>query len=105
MFVTTALARPANSSIARCAAGVGTCPRTASARYTVRPSPDRFASSMAALTWRSRSTGESSSTGYGRVFSSWLNPTAVLGGVLAVLVCAYLAAVCSSALTRGPRRR
>jgi cytochrome d ubiquinol oxidase subunit II len=29
----------------------------------------------------------------GDVVTSWLNPTSVLGGVLAVLVCAYLAAV------------
>jgi cytochrome bd ubiquinol oxidase subunit II len=29
----------------------------------------------------------------GNVLTSWLNPTSVLGGVLAVLVCAYLAAV------------
>ena len=29
----------------------------------------------------------------GDVVTSWLNPTSILGGVLAVLVCAYLAAV------------
>jgi cytochrome d ubiquinol oxidase subunit II len=39
----------------------------------------------------------------GDVVTSWLNPTSVLGGVLAVLVCAYLAAVflCADAEREG----
>jgi cytochrome bd ubiquinol oxidase subunit II len=39
----------------------------------------------------------------GDVVSSWINPTSVLGGVLAVLVCAYLAAVflCADARREG----
>jgi cytochrome bd ubiquinol oxidase subunit II len=39
----------------------------------------------------------------GNVVTSWVNPTAVLGGVLAIAVCAYLAAVllCSDALRDG----
>lgn len=39
----------------------------------------------------------------GDVLSSWLNPTSTLGGVLAVLVCAYLAAVflCADARREG----
>jgi cytochrome bd-type quinol oxidase subunit 2 len=39
----------------------------------------------------------------GDVVTSWLNPTSVLGGVLAVLVCAYLAAVflCGDARREG----
>ncbi len=39
----------------------------------------------------------------GDVITSWVNPTSVLGGVLAVLVCAYLAAVflCSDAQREG----
>jgi cytochrome d ubiquinol oxidase subunit II len=39
----------------------------------------------------------------GDVVTSWVNPTAVLGGVLAVLVCAYLAAVflCGDARREG----
>ena len=39
----------------------------------------------------------------GDVVTSWLNPTSVLGGVLAVLVCAYLAAVllCADAARDG----
>jgi cytochrome d ubiquinol oxidase subunit II len=39
----------------------------------------------------------------GDVLTSWLNPTSVLGGVLAVLVCAYLAAVflCGDARREG----
>ncbi len=32
-------------------------------------------------------------TSTGDVFSSWLNPTSMLGGVMAVIVCAFLAAV------------
>ena len=39
----------------------------------------------------------------GHVVTSWLNPTSALGGVLAVLVCAYLAAVflCADARREG----
>ncbi len=39
----------------------------------------------------------------GDVVTSWINPTAILGGVLAVLVCAYLAAVflCADARREG----
>jgi cytochrome d ubiquinol oxidase subunit II len=39
----------------------------------------------------------------GDVVTSWMNPTSVLGGVLAVLVCAYLAAVflCADARREG----
>ncbi len=39
----------------------------------------------------------------GDVITSWVNPTSVLGGVLAVLVCAYLAAVflCADARREG----
>ena len=39
----------------------------------------------------------------GNVVTSWVNPTSVLGGVLAVLVCAYLAAVflCADAVRDG----
>jgi cytochrome bd ubiquinol oxidase subunit II len=39
----------------------------------------------------------------GNVVTSWVNPTSVLGGVLAVLVCAYLAAVflCADARREG----
>jgi cytochrome d ubiquinol oxidase subunit II len=39
----------------------------------------------------------------GDVVTSWINPTSVLGGVLAVLVCAYLAAVflCADARREG----
>jgi cytochrome d ubiquinol oxidase subunit II len=39
----------------------------------------------------------------GNVVTSWLNPTSTLGGVLAVLVCAYLAAVflCGDAVRDG----
>ncbi|TFV75050.1 cytochrome d ubiquinol oxidase subunit II [Blastococcus sp. CT_GayMR20] len=39
----------------------------------------------------------------GDVLASWINPTSVLGGVLAVLVCAYLAAVflCADARREG----
>src|SRR5687767_15779899 len=39
----------------------------------------------------------------GDVLTSWINPTSVLGGVLAVLVCAYLAAVflCADARREG----
>jgi cytochrome d ubiquinol oxidase subunit II len=38
--------------------------------------------------------------GSGPAVTSWLNPTSVLGGVLAVLVCAYLAAVTLAAAAR-----
>jgi cytochrome d ubiquinol oxidase subunit II len=38
-------------------------------------------------------SGRVPTNGAGDPFSSWLNPTSLLGGVLAVLVCAYLAAV------------
>ncbi|MET8581557.1 cytochrome d ubiquinol oxidase subunit II [Streptomyces collinus] len=38
-------------------------------------------------------SGRVPSAGHGDALSSWLNPTSVLGGVLAVTVCAYLAAV------------
>jgi cytochrome bd ubiquinol oxidase subunit II len=40
----------------------------------------------------------------GDVVTSWVNPTSILGGVLAVLVCAYLAAVflCADARREGP---
>ncbi|MFF7970140.1 cytochrome d ubiquinol oxidase subunit II [Streptomyces sp. NPDC007905] len=38
-------------------------------------------------------SGRVPSAGHGDPLSSWLNPTSVLGGVLAVTVCAYLAAV------------
>jgi cytochrome d ubiquinol oxidase subunit II len=39
----------------------------------------------------------------GDVITSWVNPTSILGGVLAILVCAYLAAVflCADALREG----
>jgi cytochrome bd ubiquinol oxidase subunit II len=39
----------------------------------------------------------------GNVVTSWVNPTSALGGVLAILVCAYLAAVflCADALREG----
>jgi len=39
----------------------------------------------------------------GNVITSWVNPTSVLGGVMAVLVCAYLAAVflCGDARREG----
>jgi cytochrome d ubiquinol oxidase subunit II len=39
----------------------------------------------------------------GDVVTSWINPTSVLGGVLAILVCAYLAAVflCADARREG----
>ncbi|GAA3817808.1 cytochrome d ubiquinol oxidase subunit II [Streptomyces chiangmaiensis] len=38
-------------------------------------------------------SGRVPSAGHGDALSSWLNPTSILGGVLAVTVCAYLAAV------------
>ncbi|MFF4755019.1 cytochrome d ubiquinol oxidase subunit II [Streptomyces sp. NPDC002514] len=59
-------------------------------------------------------SGRVPSAGRGDPMSSWLNPTAVLGGVLAVTVCAYLAAVFltgqaqrrgSTSLERGFRLR
>ncbi|MFE9609772.1 cytochrome d ubiquinol oxidase subunit II [Streptomyces sp. NPDC006012] len=59
-------------------------------------------------------SGRVPSAGRGAPMSSWLNPTSVLGGVLAVAVCAYLAAVFltgqaqrrgSTTLERAFRRR
>ncbi|MFE3164910.1 cytochrome d ubiquinol oxidase subunit II [Streptomyces sp. NPDC059224] len=47
-------------------------------------------------------SGRVPAAGHGDPLSSWLNPTSVLGGVLAVTVCAYLAAVL---LTGQARRR
>ncbi|MEV6766239.1 cytochrome d ubiquinol oxidase subunit II [Streptomyces sp. NPDC051105] len=47
-------------------------------------------------------SGRVPAAGHGDPLSSWLNPTSVLGGVLAVTVCAYLAAVF---LTGQARRR
>jgi cytochrome d ubiquinol oxidase subunit II len=38
-------------------------------------------------------SGRVPTSGHGDPWSSWLNPTSVLGGVLAVLTCGYLAAV------------
>jgi cytochrome d ubiquinol oxidase subunit II len=38
--------------------------------------------------------------GHGNAVTSWLNPTSALGGVLAVLVCSYLAAVYLTAAAR-----
>jgi cytochrome d ubiquinol oxidase subunit II len=42
-------------------------------------------------------SGRVPTAGHGDPVTSWLNPTSVLGGVLAVLTCAYLAAVFLSA--------
>jgi cytochrome d ubiquinol oxidase subunit II len=42
-------------------------------------------------------SGRVPASGTGSLTSSWLNPTSVLGGVLAVVVCAFLAAVYLSA--------
>jgi cytochrome d ubiquinol oxidase subunit II len=47
-------------------------------------------------------SGRVPSAGHGDPITSWLNPTSVLGGVLAVLTCGYLAAVF---LTAEARRR
>ncbi|MEU9153579.1 cytochrome d ubiquinol oxidase subunit II [Streptomyces sp. NPDC048417] len=47
-------------------------------------------------------SGRVPAAGHGDPLSSWLNPTSVLGGVLAVTACAYLAAVF---LTGQARRR
>ncbi len=47
-------------------------------------------------------SGRVPSAGHGDAVTSWLNPTSVLGGVLAVLSCGYLAAVF---LTAEARRR
>jgi cytochrome d ubiquinol oxidase subunit II len=47
-------------------------------------------------------SGRVPAAGRGDALASWLNPTGVLGGVLAVLVCAYVAAVF---LTAEARRR
>ncbi len=41
----------------------------------------------------------------GDPWDSWINPTSILGGVLAVTVCAYLAAVYLVWDARSPRRR
>jgi cytochrome d ubiquinol oxidase subunit II len=38
-------------------------------------------------------SGRVPTTGHGDPLTSWLNPTSILGGVLAVLTCAYLAAI------------
>ena len=38
-------------------------------------------------------SGRVPSRGHGDPFGSWLNPTSILGGVLAVVTCAYLAAI------------
>jgi len=38
-------------------------------------------------------SGRVPARGHGDPFASWLNPTSILGGVFAVVVCAYLAAV------------
>jgi cytochrome d ubiquinol oxidase subunit II len=48
-------------------------------------------------------SGRVPTLGYGDAVTSWLNPTSALGGVLAVLVCAYLAAVylCVAAVRQG----
>jgi len=48
-------------------------------------------------------SGRVPTTGYGDPMSSWINPTSILGGVLAVLVCAYLAAVFLIAEARARR--
>src|SRR3954453_21187431 len=59
-------------------------------------------------------SGRGPSTGSGDPVTSWLNPTSVLGGVLAVLTCSYLAALFLTAdaqragapdLARWARRR
>jgi cytochrome d ubiquinol oxidase subunit II len=47
-------------------------------------------------------SGRVPTRGYGNAVTSWLNPTSVLGGVLAVLTCAFTAAVF---LTAEARRR
>jgi cytochrome d ubiquinol oxidase subunit II len=47
-------------------------------------------------------SGRVPTRGYGDAVTSWLNPTSVLGGVLAVLACAFTAAVF---LTAEARRR
>ncbi|MEW2487291.1 cytochrome d ubiquinol oxidase subunit II [Streptomyces sp. NPDC048411] len=48
-------------------------------------------------------SGRVPSQGNGNAVSSWINPTSVLGGVLAVLVCAYLAAVYLTEAARKQR--
>lgn len=45
-------------------------------------------------------SGRVPSAGHGDPLTSWLNPTSVLGGVLAVLVCGYLAAIFLTAEAR-----
>jgi cytochrome d ubiquinol oxidase subunit II len=46
-------------------------------------------------------SGRVPSSGNGNAVGSWNNPTSVLGGILAVLVCAYLAAVYLTAAARA----
>ncbi|HZA85092.1 MAG TPA: cytochrome d ubiquinol oxidase subunit II, partial [Actinomycetes bacterium] len=46
-------------------------------------------------------SGRVPSEGGGDAVTSWLNPTSVLGGVLAIIVCAYLAAVFLTAEARA----
>jgi cytochrome d ubiquinol oxidase subunit II len=46
-------------------------------------------------------SGRVPTQGNGDAVSSWLNPTSALGGVLAVLVCAYLAAAYLTVAARG----
>jgi cytochrome d ubiquinol oxidase subunit II len=38
-------------------------------------------------------SGRVPATGYGDAVTSWINPTSLLGGVLAIVTCAYLAAI------------
>jgi cytochrome d ubiquinol oxidase subunit II len=46
-------------------------------------------------------SGRVPTAGHGDAIGSWINPTSILGGVLAVAVCAYLAAVFLTAEARG----
>src|SRR5205085_9653712 len=48
-------------------------------------------------------SGRVPTRGNGDAWSSWLNPTSLLGGALAVVVCAYLAAVFLVAEARARR--
>jgi cytochrome bd ubiquinol oxidase subunit II len=50
-------------------------------------------------------SGRVPTTGHGDPMTSWLNPTSVLGGVLAVLTCGYLAAVFLTAEARRSEER
>jgi cytochrome d ubiquinol oxidase subunit II len=50
-------------------------------------------------------SGRVPTAGNGNAVSSWNNPTSVLGGVLAVLVCAYLAAAYLTAAAPDPELR